>query len=93
MLSSASRARAAADVEHQLQIAGVVQSAEMVGAAQVVFDLTLDWAFNRYSFGRPLASYQEIKHRFADMKMWLEASHALADVAARHGEHERRRRR
>ncbi len=78
--------RAAADVEHQLQIAGVVQSAEMVGAAQVAFDLTLDWAFSRYSFGRPLASYQEIKHRFADMKMWLEASHALADVAARHDE-------
>jgi alkylation response protein AidB-like acyl-CoA dehydrogenase len=75
---------AGADVEHQLQLAGVVQSAEMVGAAQVAFDLTLDWAFSRYSFGRPLASYQEIKHRFADMKMWLEASHALADAAARH---------
>ena len=74
---------AAADLEHQLQIAGVVQSAEMVGAAQVVFDFTLDWAFSRYSFGRPLASYQEIKHRFADMKMWLEASHGLADLAAR----------
>ncbi len=77
---------AAADLENQLQIAGVVQSAEMVGAAQVVFDFTLDWAFSRYSFGRPLASYQEIKHRFADMKMWLEASHGLADAAARHEE-------
>ena len=54
------------------------------------FDLTLDWAFSRYSFGRPLASYQEIKHRFADMKMWLEASHALADGAARHVRRERR---
>jgi len=77
---------AGADVEHQLHVAGVVQSAEMVGAAQVAFDLTLDWAFSRYSFGRPLASYQEIKHRFADMKMWLETSHALADIAARHDE-------
>jgi alkylation response protein AidB-like acyl-CoA dehydrogenase len=77
---------AAADLETQLQVAGVVQSAEMVGAAQVVFDFTLDWAFSRYSFGRPLASYQEIKHRFADMKMWLEASHGLADLAARHEE-------
>jgi alkylation response protein AidB-like acyl-CoA dehydrogenase len=75
---------AAGDVEEQLRLAAVVQSAEMVGAAQVVFDLTLDWAFSRYSFGRPLASYQEIKHRFADMKMWLETSHALADAAARH---------
>jgi alkylation response protein AidB-like acyl-CoA dehydrogenase len=77
---------AGADVEYQLQLASVVQSAEMVGAAQVVFDFTLDWTFSRYSFGRPLASYQEIKHRFADMKMWLEASHGLADVAARYQE-------
>jgi alkylation response protein AidB-like acyl-CoA dehydrogenase len=75
---------AAADVEEQLRLAAVIQSAEMVGAARTVFDLTLDWAFSRYSFGRPLASYQEIKHRFADMKMWLEASNALADAAARH---------
>jgi alkylation response protein AidB-like acyl-CoA dehydrogenase len=75
---------AGADVEEQLRVAAVVQSAEMVGAARAVFDLTLDWAFSRYSFGRPLASYQEIKHRFADMKMWLEASNALADAAARH---------
>ena len=75
---------AADDVESQLRLAGIVQAAEMVGAAETVFDLTLDWAFSRYSFGRPLASYQEIKHRFADMKMWLEASHGLADTAVRH---------
>ncbi len=74
---------AAADVEVQLQLACVVQAAEMSAAARQVLDITLDWAFSRYSFGRPLASYQEIKHRFADMKMWLEASEALADVAAR----------
>jgi alkylation response protein AidB-like acyl-CoA dehydrogenase len=74
----------AGDIEQQLRIAGVVQAAEMVGAADASFDITLDWAFSRYSFGRPLASYQEIKHRFADMKMWLEASHGLADSAARH---------
>jgi alkylation response protein AidB-like acyl-CoA dehydrogenase len=75
---------AAADVEQQIRLAGVIQSAEMTGAADSAFDITLDWAFSRYSFGRPLASYQEIKHRFADMKMWLEASHGLADSAARH---------
>jgi alkylation response protein AidB-like acyl-CoA dehydrogenase len=49
---------------------------------QSAFDLTVEWAFERYSFGRPLASYQELKHRFADMKAWLEASHAIADAAA-----------
>jgi alkylation response protein AidB-like acyl-CoA dehydrogenase len=71
-----------ADVERQLQLAVVMLTAESVGAAQRVFDFTVDWAFARYSFGRPLASYQELKHRFADMKMWLEASHALASAAA-----------
>jgi alkylation response protein AidB-like acyl-CoA dehydrogenase len=74
---------ASVEVERQLQLALVIQAAESVGAAQRVFDFTLQWAFDRYSFGRPLASYQEIKHRFADMKMWLEASHAMATAAAR----------
>jgi len=54
---------------------------ESVGAMQVGFEMTVEWAFDRYSFGRPLASYQELKHRFADMKAWLEASHAVADAA------------
>ena len=48
----------------------------------VAFDMTMDWAFDRYTFGRPLASYQALKHRFADMKSWLEASHAVSDAAA-----------
>ncbi|MCU1659913.1 MAG: acyl-CoA dehydrogenase domain protein, partial [Pseudonocardiales bacterium] len=38
---------------------------------------------DRYSFGRPLASYQALKHRVADMKMWLEASHGTTAAAAR----------
>jgi alkylation response protein AidB-like acyl-CoA dehydrogenase len=66
-----------------LDLAVVIQLGEMVGAMQWAFDTTLSWSFDRYSFGRPLASYQEIKHRFADMKMWLEASYAITDTAAR----------
>ena len=49
---------------------------------QTAFDMTVQWAFDRYTFGRPIASYQALKHRFADMKAWLEASHAIADAAA-----------
>ena len=48
---------------------------------QAGFDMTVEWAFDRYSFGRPLASYQALKHRFADMMRWLEASHAISDAA------------
>ncbi|WP_018637893.1 acyl-CoA dehydrogenase family protein [Parafrankia elaeagni] len=73
---------AAEQVERQLQLAIVIHNAEAVGAMQAAFDMTVQWAFERYSFGRPLASYQALKHRFADMKTWLEASHAINDAAA-----------
>lgn len=74
---------AAQDVERQLQQALVIITAEAVGALQAAFDMTVEWAFDRYSFGRPLASYQALKHRFANMATWLQASHAISDEAAR----------
>ncbi len=70
------------DVERQLEDMVVLQCAEMVGAIDRVFEFTVEYATDRYSFGRPLSSYQALKHRFADMKMWLEASHATAGAAA-----------
>ena len=73
--------RGGPDVEWQLLQAFVVLAAEGVGAMQRAFQMTVDWAFDRYSFGRPLASYQALKHRFADMKTWLEAGHAITDAA------------
>ncbi len=73
---------AAAAVEHQLQIACVLQCAETVGAMSRVFEMTLEYLSDRYSFGRPLASYQALKHRMADNKMWLESSHAVMTAAA-----------
>ena len=75
---------AAGDVERQLQIALVIQLAELTGTMDRGLELTTEWLFNRYSFGRPLASYQALKHRFADMRAWLEAAHAMADAAAQH---------
>lgn len=74
--------QAAAQVARQVQNAAVILSAEAVGAMDMAFQMTLDWAFDRYTFGRALASYQALKHRFADMKSWLEASHAISDAAA-----------
>jgi alkylation response protein AidB-like acyl-CoA dehydrogenase len=74
---------AAGDVARQLQFALVMQCAEMVGAIDRVFEFTVEYSFDRYSFARALASYQALKHRFADMKLWLEASHAAEGGAAR----------
>lgn len=70
-------------IERRLQIAVVLQCAESVGAMDRVFDMTLEYMGDRYSFGRPLSSYQALKHRVADDKMWLEACHAIASGAAR----------
>ncbi|HEX3981998.1 MAG TPA: acyl-CoA dehydrogenase family protein, partial [Acidimicrobiales bacterium] len=71
------------DVERQLLDAVVLQCFEMAGAVDRVFAFTVEYAEDRYSFGRPLVSYQALKHRFADMKMWLESCHATATAAAR----------
>lgn len=72
---------AAERVERQLQVAIAMHTAESVGAMQRAFDLTLAWTADRYSFGRAIASYQEIKHRMADLVTWLEAGHAISDAA------------
>ncbi|MFG1924550.1 acyl-CoA dehydrogenase family protein [Cryptosporangium sp. NPDC048952] len=72
-----------ASVERQCLIASLLQSAETAGAVDRVFEFTVAWAFDRYSFGRPLASYQALKHRFADMKTWLEAIHGIVSAAGR----------
>jgi alkylation response protein AidB-like acyl-CoA dehydrogenase len=83
-----SAAETPALIQRQSQIAQVLQCAEVVGILQTVFDFTVKWALDRHTFGRPLASYQVLKHGFADMKLWLEACRAttaaaVADVGAR----------
>jgi alkylation response protein AidB-like acyl-CoA dehydrogenase len=78
----------AALIARQSQIAQVLQCAEVVGILDTVLGFTIQWGFDRHSFGRPLASYQALKHRYADLKIWFEACRAttraaVAEVAAR----------
>ena len=78
----------AALIERQTQIALILQCAELVGMLGAMLDTTIAWALDRHSFGRPLASYQALKHRFADLKTRYEAcrattAHAVDDVSAR----------
>jgi alkylation response protein AidB-like acyl-CoA dehydrogenase len=47
---------AAGDVERQRLIAMLLQCADTTGAVARVFEFTVDYAFHRFSFGRPLAS-------------------------------------
>ena len=70
-------ANASALIDRQCQVAIVLQCAEAVGILETVLTMTVDWTRDRYSFGRPLASYQAIKHRLADMTMWLHACRGI----------------
>jgi alkylation response protein AidB-like acyl-CoA dehydrogenase len=69
-------------VERQFQIAVVLQCAELAGVVEKVLEFTRQWMFDRFSFGRPLASYQALKHRFADMTLWSHAAQATTAAAA-----------
>lgn len=63
-------------IDRQRQVALVLQCAEIVGILDSVLAMTNQWLSDRHSFGRPLSSYQALKHRAADMKLWFEAARA-----------------
>jgi len=57
-------------------------AAECVGGAQKCLDMTLEYAAQRVQFGRPISSFQAIKHRCADMYVMLEAARSATYAAA-----------
>ena len=68
-------------ISRQSQIAQILQCAEVVGILDAVLTFTIQWGFDRHSFGRPLGSYQVLKHRYADLKIWFEACRAATNAA------------
>ncbi|KUH84955.1 MULTISPECIES: acyl-CoA dehydrogenase family protein [unclassified Mycobacterium] len=68
-------------VERQSQLAVLLQCAEIVGILETVLAFTIQWGFDRHSFGRPLGSYQALKHKFADLKIWFEGCRATTNAA------------
>jgi alkylation response protein AidB-like acyl-CoA dehydrogenase len=45
----------------------VLYAFEQVGGAQAALDMAREYAMGRYAFGRPIASFQALKHKMADM--------------------------
>ncbi|MBV9512106.1 MAG: acyl-CoA/acyl-ACP dehydrogenase, partial [Caulobacteraceae bacterium] len=74
-------AGADAAVERQLQLALLLQCAETNGALEQAYAFTIDYMRQRYAFGRPIASYQALKHRLADMLLELHSCMATTDAA------------
>ncbi|HKF74830.1 MAG TPA: acyl-CoA dehydrogenase family protein [Candidatus Dormibacteraeota bacterium] len=65
-----------------LDLAAVALAAEQVGSAQRCLDMTVAYAKVRQQFGRPIGSFQAIKHRCADMLLRVESARAAAYYAA-----------
>jgi alkylation response protein AidB-like acyl-CoA dehydrogenase len=69
-------------VEKTLQHASVGLCNEMVGGAQKVLDMSVEYAKVRVQFGRPIGSFQAIKHKCADMLLEVESAKSAAYYAA-----------
>ena len=73
----------AADVvERTLRLAAVALAAEQVGGAQRCLDMSVEYAKIRMQFGRPIGSFQAIKHMCADMLLEVESARSAAYYAA-----------
>jgi len=58
-------------------------ASEQVGGAQRCMEMSVEYAKSRYQFGRPIGSYQAIKHRCANMLLKVEHARSAAYHAAR----------
>jgi alkylation response protein AidB-like acyl-CoA dehydrogenase len=65
-----------------LDIAAVAQAAEQLGGAQRALDMAVEYAKVRHQFGRPIGSFQAIKHRCADLLLEVESLRSAVVYAA-----------
>jgi alkylation response protein AidB-like acyl-CoA dehydrogenase len=67
-------------VGRQLSLAVALQCAEMIGVAERTLESTIEYGRDRVAFGRPIVSFQALKHRIADMAVWLEGMKAVTEA-------------
>ncbi len=68
-------------IQHALQVGSALLAIEQVGAAQHMLDVAVRYAKERLQFGRPIGSFQAVKHRLADMMVDLEHARSAAQHA------------
>lgn len=68
--------------ERVLDRAAVLMAFEQIGGAERSFDMTRDHTMGRYAFGRPVASFQALKHRMADIFCAIELARSNAYYGA-----------
>ena len=75
-------ARGADAVQRALDEATIALALSTVSTCRAIFERTLEYAKDREQFGRPIGSFQAIKHRLADCYLAVERASALAYFAA-----------
>ncbi|HEY2707009.1 MAG TPA: acyl-CoA dehydrogenase family protein [Caulobacteraceae bacterium] len=68
--------------EALLERAAVLLAFEQVGGADRALEMAKEYALGRYAFGRPIGSYQAIKHKLADMYVKIELARSNAYYGA-----------
>ncbi|OBG15823.1 acyl-CoA dehydrogenase [Mycolicibacterium celeriflavum] len=61
--------------------AALLLAAEQIGAASRCLDLTVQYTKDRVQFGRPIGSFQALKHRMADLYVAVQSARAVVDEA------------
>ncbi|MDX1882488.1 acyl-CoA dehydrogenase family protein [Mycolicibacterium sp. 120270] len=74
----AGAAKADRVIEHALQVGSALLAVEQVGAGQHLLDLSVGYAKSRLQFGRPIGSFQAVKHKLADLLVELEHARSTA---------------
>lgn len=69
-------------VERVLDRAAVLMAFEQLGGAQRALEMTREYAMGRYAFGRPIASFQVLKHKLADVFCAIELARSNAYFGA-----------
>jgi alkylation response protein AidB-like acyl-CoA dehydrogenase len=69
-------------LDHALDVAAVALAAEQLGGAQRALDMAVAYAKVRQQFGRPIGSFQAIKHRCADLLLEVESLRSAVGYAA-----------
>jgi alkylation response protein AidB-like acyl-CoA dehydrogenase len=69
-------------VRRLLDRAAVMLAFEQVGGAQAALEMACDYARERYAFGRPIGSFQAIKHKLADIYIAVELARSNAYYGA-----------
>ncbi len=73
---------AAGVLARTLDVAAIALAAEQLGGAQRALDMAVGYAKLRYQFGRPIGSFQAIKHRCADLLLEVESLRSAVGYAA-----------